>query len=266
MSKVTVAEKLSAIGNNMARVYDTGHSEGYTKGYKDSEDNIAYLNERLENTLYGTDTGGKSFYDAFWDDFQKRGTRDSYLWTFAKFTDDIFYPKYDIKPTANATGMFGGTYVTDLTKRLIDCGVVLDTSRASNLAESFGYAPYLTRVPTVSAISTNGLSNIFASDIALIEVEKLILKSDGSQSFNNAFWDCINLQNIVFEGVIGQAINFQRSTKLTKASIESIITHLSDTASGKTLTLSLTAVNNAFATDEWNSLIKSKSNWTISLV
>jgi hypothetical protein len=32
MSKVTVAEKLSAIGNNMARVYDTGFEKGFDKG------------------------------------------------------------------------------------------------------------------------------------------------------------------------------------------------------------------------------------------
>ena len=50
---------------------------------------------------------------------------------------------------------------------------------------------------------------------------------------------------------------------------------LSDTASGKTLTLSLTAVNNAFETSagakdgstsaEWTALVDAKTNWTITL-
>jgi hypothetical protein len=98
--------------------------------------------------------------------------------------------------------------------------------------------------------------------------------------YSSTFKGCANLKNIVFEGVIGEDINFQWSTKLTEASIRSIITHLSDTASGKTLTLSKVAVDNAFmfsgdggdvpGTDEsnpyWPQLRDSKPNWTITLV
>ena len=77
---------------------------------------------------------------------------------------------------------------------------------------------------------------------------------------------CIELRNITFSGTIGKDIDFQKSTKLTKASIESIINALSSTASGVTVTFSQIAVNNAFSTDEWNALIATKPNWTISLV
>lgn len=37
MSKVTVAEKLSAIGNNMARVYDTGFEKGHDQGFEEGK-------------------------------------------------------------------------------------------------------------------------------------------------------------------------------------------------------------------------------------
>jgi hypothetical protein len=97
--------------------------------------------------------------------------------------------------------------------------------------------------------------------------------------FLNSF-DCSRLENITFEGVIGSDIDFKLSTKLTEASIRSIIEHLSDTASGKTLTLSKVAVDNAFVfywdggrvpgSDEtnpfWPQLRDSKPNWTITLV
>lgn len=64
--------------------------------------------------------------------------------------------------------------------------------------------------------------------------------------------------------------------KLSKPSITSIINCLSTTTSGLTVTLSKTAVNNAFETSEgvadgstsqeWLNLVATKTNWTISLV
>lgn len=61
-------------------------------------------------------------------------------------------------------------------------------------------------------------------------------------------------------------LNVSGSRALTNESIQSIIGGLSSTASGKTLTLSKTAKENAFTDDEWATLIATKPNWTISLV
>jgi hypothetical protein len=237
----TIAEKLTLIAENEQKVFDAGYEKG-----KQAE------------------------YDAFWDDFQMRGTRSTYFYTFSQFTDDIFHPKYDIKPTANAGGMFASASIVDLTQRLIDCGVKLDTQKAKNLTEAFAYSTTITRIPIIDTSSSRNITYLCASCSSLVELEKLILKSDGSQAISDAFNYCSSLKNIVFEGVIGQDINFQWSTKLTKASIESIITHLSDTASGKTLTLSKTAVHNAFPdtsnNEEWGALVMAHQNWTITLV
>jgi hypothetical protein len=71
------------------------------------------------------------------------------------------------------------------------------------------------------------------------------IRCDEATIFNNTFIRCSALKNIFFEGVIGQSISFQHSTKLSADSIKSIIEHLSDTASDKTLTLSKTAVEAA---------------------
>ena len=60
----------------------------------------------------------------------------------------------------------------------------------------------------------------------------------------------------------------QWSTKLNKESITSVINRLSSGANGLTVTLSLTAVNNAFEGGrdgtEWQTLIATKPNWTIA--
>ena len=65
-------------------------------------------------------------------------------------------------------------------------------------------------------------------------------------------------------------------TLLDKESLTSIINCLSDSTSGLTVTLSLTAVNKAFEitngadngsnSTEWLNLVNTRSNWTISLI
>ena len=66
------------------------------------------------------------------------------------------------------------------------------------------------------------------------------------------------------------SLNLQWSKKLTKTSIINVVNALG-TVTGKTLTLSTTAVANAFGSttaQEWTNLITPKQNtgWTITLV
>ena len=91
----------------------------------------------------------------------------------------------------------------------------------------------------------------------------------------NAFENCSALIRFNYIGVITETISFVHSVKLNATSIETIVNSLSDSATGQTLTLSLTAVNKAFETStnandgsssaEWTTLANSKSNWTITL-
>ena len=91
------------------------------------------------------------------------------------------------------------------------------------------------------------------------------------------FGYCNKLEEVRIEGTIGQnGLDLRWSTKLSRASIESIINALSDTTSGLSITLSLAAVNRAFAYVEngddgsinqpWLDLVASKPNWAINLV
>ena len=130
--------------------------------------------------------------------------------------------------------------------------------------------------------STLHIEEIFVNQMAfilektlLLYLLKLILKEDGSQSFSSTFSKCDELENIVIEGVIGKnGFNVSACTKLSGASIVSIIEALSDTTSGLTVTLSQTAVDNmAFPIvgnkgtyNSWTDLEQSRTNWTISLV
>lgn len=257
MSKVTVAEKLSAIGNNMARVYDTGFEKGHDQGFEE---------------------GKQAEHDAFWDAFQTAPrTRWDGAFQNSCWNDDTFYPKYDLVITGSAASLFRYSGITDLEKRLEECGVILDTSEATNLNCGFGESN-LTVMPTINLTkcTTSGATNgLFGGSGSLKTIRKIIVSE--VTVFSNSF-ECSRLENITFEGAIGNDIDFNSCTKLTEVSIRSIIEHLSDTASGKTLTLSKVAVDNAYgwyigdsfapgsSSGTWNELVVSKPNWTITLV
>lgn len=58
------AEKLIQIAENEQKVYEAGKAEGIEQGMAD----VAHLNDELEQILYGTDTGGKSWLDTIYED------------------------------------------------------------------------------------------------------------------------------------------------------------------------------------------------------
>lgn len=100
----------------------------------------------------------------------------------------------------------------------------------------------------------------------------------GATSDSESFWiGGENLREIRFAGKLAGNWSFGRSPKkLSKDSIQSIMSCLSDDATGKSLTIPVAAVNSAFETSEgiadgstsaeWLALVEAHSNWTISLV
>lgn len=101
------------------------------------------------------------------------------------------------------------------------------------------------------------------------------ITSDDNSTLLNFFQNSHNLREVRFKGSINTVMSMGNA-KLSKNSILSLISCLSAEASGKTLTLSQTAVNTAFETSpgaadgstsaEWLALVEAHSNWTISLL
>lgn len=227
------------------------------------------LNTDLEKIINGGDTGYKSHYDRFWDTFQQNGNRTSYAYAFCSsgpndnpWNDELFKPKYDIN-TVGTDFMFRCSKITNIRQALIDCGVKL-TFNTPALYYTF-YGSTTTHIPDLGDTPRTNLQNAFASCTNLVSIGRLPVSE--TCSFASAFIVCTSLEDVIFDGVIGKGdLNLRWSTKLSKASITSIINALSTTTSNLTVTLSKTAVNNAFTTDEWNALVATKTNWTISLV
>ena len=188
----------------------------------------------------GFEKGKQAEYDRFWDAFQQNGNRTMYRYAFYSqgsqvWDDNLYNPKYPINATASdgAGSMFQASLITD-TK--------VDVAIGANAQYTF--------------LSCNNL----------VTIRKLIV-TEATTVHAQSFGGCNNLENITIDGVIAcNNFNFQWSTKLSRASIISIVSHLSTTTSGLSITLSKKAVNNAFTAEKWTALEQTRPNWTISLV
>lgn len=220
------------------------------------------------------DAGKQAEYDMFWGEFLGAG---SWQYRFAGrgWNDVTFKPPQNrkIKPDS-AAYMFRMSFITDLKGILESRNTTIDFSANTNFTEIFAYAK-ITRIPEINASAGTSLANMFTY-CPVKTIDKLILNSNGTQTFSSTFASCSSLANITIEGVIGQSISFSASP-LTKDSITSVVNALSSTVSGKTLTLKKTAVNNAFGIDvddettwgegtEFYELRHLKDNWTFSYV
>ena len=242
---------------------------------------IAEKFEVIADAVY--EKGKKDEYDKFWDAFQKYGNRTIYMqYSFAGYGFNTYnlYPKYDIKPNGSCDSLFyaweniSANERFSLKQRLEECGVVLDTSKATSFINTFAYNMAFTEVPTTDLTSAKTVSGLFAHNYGVLKtIEKLVVNEN--TPMGGWFVNSPGVENITIEGTIGKSgFNISPCTKLSGQSIVSIIEALSDTTSGLTVTLSQTAVDNmAFPIvgnkgtyNSWTDLEQSRTNWTISLV
>lgn len=223
------------------------------------------------------EAGKDAVLNDFWENYQDGGNRELYQYAFDYMNDDVFKPKYGItSKVTNIDRLFYRYKGTKGPMIFIENGLPFDTS---GVKVSFGliFSGVITASPKISTISLSSIGSIFCYAYELKTIQELELKEDGSQSIStDMFGYCSKLENLIITGTIGKnGFDIHWSTKLSKASILSILNALSATTTSLTVTLSATAVNNAFETsagaadgstsEEWTTLIATKPNWTISL-
>ena len=224
----TIEKKLLEVAENVPKVYESGVREGKAA-------------ER----------------DAFWDAYQSNGREKGRIYSnafsYGRFNDETYNPKYNIICQTSVTAADMLFYNSGLTSTKVPIYIL-----GSRMSQSFGVNPQLVSIP--------------------------YLYVNESMTFvGSPFYVCPALETLIMGGTIGQnGFNVQWSTKLNKASIESIINALSATTSGLTITLSQTAIDTAFETvkgaadgstsAEWIALAGDENtegirpNWNISLV
>ena len=231
-----------------------------------------YSQEEVDKMVVeGVEAGKKAQYDAFWDVFQQNGSNKynqvQGVFNGKRFTAANFFPKYDIKPIGDAQYLFYAWEATaglehtilDLKQRLEDCGVVLDTSQATNMTRAFSYCFFIDNIPTLDCTGLTGGSHIFASS-GIARIEKVIINE--TTSFASWFTSTRSLTEIRFDGVIGNSIAFGDCSLLSTASVQSVIDHLKDLTGGTAQTLTLHADVGGKLTDQQKAAITAK-NWTL---
>jgi hypothetical protein len=146
--------------------------------------------------------GGDDYYNTYWDEYQEKGKRYHWNNAFAnkQWTDVTYNPKYPFTDDIRYAGsMFLNTTITD-------------TLYPLNFANLLANA-----------------NSVFQGAYKLKTVRTLTVAENTSMT--SWFMNCTDLENIEFEGTIGQNIDIHWSTKLTAESYHSIITHWSKTAS-----------------------------------
>lgn len=274
-----IADKLRRVYHNVDTVYYAGKSagreagkrEGYTQGKLDG-----YIEGKAEGYQDGLvsseayEKGKQAEYDAFWDAFQSSGTRTYYADAFRGATFEYIRPKHKITPKdkGGASRIFYDCkFLKKAEAAYIDFSQI---PRGSHISETyyntFTMCYALEEVEDIGFVPTFGYGSTFNVCTSLKKIA--VIRADADTQFlNDTFGKCIALEEITFEGEIGSDINFQWSTKLTRASIENIINHLSDNVSGNKLALSKAATENAFPVwDDWGALVMAHPNWTLELV
>lgn len=201
-------------------------------------DKVIELNNELEQTLYGTDTGGKSHYDEFWDLYQRNGARTNYTYAFYNvyWDDTIYNPKYTI----------AGQKFRDCFKNsgVIDTKVPIDISGATTASD---------------------VSGLFG-DSKLVTIRQLIVK-ETTPFYTNTFQNCKYLENLTISGTIGQnGFDVSTSSLLTHDSLMSIINALQDKTSdtnGTSWVCTLGTDNLAKLTDAEKAIATNKG-WSLA--
>ena len=188
---------------------------------------LAALPEALD-TVY--ERGAAVGNHRFWEAYQSGGNRKDYSNAFSGdgWNEDTFTPLYDIRVVGSGLNLFSNIKISNLTETLAKYRVTLDTSGATTLNYAF-CSDTIARVPTVSTVSVSKLHGVFWWSHHLQQIDRLVLKEDGSQVFESTFDGCTALTEIRVEGTVGESINLQWSP-LTVESMKSIISCLKNYA------------------------------------
>lgn len=226
------------------------------------------------------DAGKTKEWSDFWDAYLMNGTRQTFYAAFygAGWTDETFKPKYVMYPV-NAQGMFNSSKITAIPKNAKGASMVQMPSNCTNVDYMFQGSTIKSIDFVFYCISCQKMTATFKN---ATELEKIRMIDARGCTFVDTFVNTPKLKEVKFfreksvKAYIAENINFGWSPLLSKESIIDIVDALYEKTTGKTLTLSLAAVNNAFetsagsadgsASNEWLSLTQTRPTWTISMV
>lgn len=256
--------------------------------YVNSCDKIREKTDTTENIKSGEmpgkidevyEAGKQAEHDATWGVILDNGERTNFRFCFAYWNCEYIRPPVKIVPTSNAlsrNSVFNGNKSLKRVEK-----EYFDFSQCPRgTANDTGYFQTFYNCPSLEVIEDVGIKNAysfygtFGYDSKLHTIE--CIYPDKDTLFYNAFTACNRLVYLGVNGTIGKnGFDVKDCKILSRESIESIMTALSTTTSGLTVTFSKEAVDKAFETTagandgstspEWLALEATRPNWTKAL-
>ena len=211
------------------------------------------------------EAGRKSEHDRFWDIIQNHGNRNAYQSAFANWDCEHIHPKYKIVPTTgNMSQMFySNKSLKKIEAEYFDFSKVPTATYASaSLYYTFQFCSELEEIEV--ELPADFITGAFHGCSKLHTIAGIKVKETTTFS-SNPFHSCSALEEIRFEGTIGNSLDLHWSTKLSMESLSSIVRALSKTVTGQTITLPTTAretYDNATFAGRWDELVAEYPNWT----
>ncbi len=220
------------------------------------------------NTDKVYEAGQQSEYDRFWDSMVPRSEigYSPYLFAGYGWKNSCFKPNKNLVFTSSASGVFRQSGIKNLKECLEQCGVTLDTSRATILSYAFAYG-LLEYLPKISVVSAGNNLEYMCGETdtsnQLIWIDEVEVAE--TNTFNGSFNYCKKLEHAIFTGTIAtNGLNLQWSTLLDKESLLSIINCLKDFGDqdGAVRSATLGPENLAKLTDA-EKVIATQKGWTL---
>ena len=194
-------------------------------------------------------------YD-FWEIYQQGGSRTDYSFAFngSGWNDDVFKPKYIIKPIIAQNMLSNGCKITAINDENFDFS---ECTNAINLC-------YLSTQIREANIDISNITNFTGGFYYCCLLHSITLRNiNNTCTFTNSFYTCAALVNFNMTGTICKSISFAESPLLSDASIQNIIDGLADLNEQTAQTLTFHKDVKAKLTEAQISQITSK-NWTLA--
>jgi hypothetical protein len=244
---MSIAEKLIQIAANEQKVYNAGYEKGKSEG---------------------GDT--QAAYDQGYAEGYNEGVKPSYyIGKLSNIYSSVVFPENsEIELRIAKLTSTDASYALLKAQNLKKLTFVIESAPGDEIS-LYGFSRENADIEIIDLSNLNvKVTNIGYFAFGASKLKSIYGALDLSKCTTATAWlnGASALEDIEFvPNTIKMSIDFYWCTKLTKASITSIINGLSADTSELTVTLSKTAVNTAFTDEEWATLIATKPNWTISL-
>ena len=211
---MSIADKLSTIAENEQKVYDAGFEAGKSQG-------------------------GVS---DFWDIVLQKGNRNDLRCAFYMWDIDYIRPPYKLTPTNQFSGYMTFSDCKNLKK--VEKAYFDFSKKATGTNTNASWQYTFSGCYNLKVIEDIGLTPqysylyTFRNCQQLETIEKL--GCDANTGFSSPFTNCYALKNITIDGTIGKnGFNISAATKLSKASILSILNACNIDVIGKGISITL---------------------------